>query len=86
VARPNGGLAVLVPGGDGHGRVLVLPGPTRGTPTALSLPTFERFLAEEPFVGLSNGSRPPLGAPARDEWGAALVAFIEALAANRSER
>lgn len=57
--------------------LLAHPGADAWTPTALSLPTFERFAGKKTLVRLSNGSHLPLEVPARDELAAAMVAFLD---------
>jgi len=52
--------------------LLVHPGADAWTPTALSLPVFERLRTQKRFVELSNGAHLPLEQPAFQELAAAL--------------
>jgi pimeloyl-ACP methyl ester carboxylesterase len=58
--------------------LLVHPGSDEWTPTALSLPTFERIPTSKRFVELSNGAHMPLEQPCRDALCEQIKLFLHA--------
>ena len=61
---------------------LIHPGSDDWTPTALSMPIFERLETDKTFVELSNGTHLPLEDPAFREMGEAMKAFLRDVAAR----
>ena len=59
--------------------LLVHPGADAWTPTAISLPAFERVDGPKEFVELSNGAHLPLEQPAFDELRTCLERFLKSL-------
>lgn len=57
--------------------LLVHPGADQWTPTAMSLPVFERLQTKKDLIELSNGTHLPLEQPAFAEFGDAVVAFLK---------
>lgn len=62
--------------------LLAHPGADDWTPTAMSLPIYDRIIAEKRFIELSNGSHLPAEQPAYTELFLAMSTFLDGIASD----